>query len=201
MSKGLQQNAEANEQVGKRPHIGLFVICAVLWIAIDRASKVFFESSYVVGQTSPDFGPVRFCLVHNTGAAWGMFSNSTFVLAVFSLAVCALIVAFFVLHQRVFGFRASFVETLGASLICAGGIGNAIDRLSQAFVTDFIQFTFIDFPVFNVADIGVTCGIVILILGYIIASRAYERGLGGDAREDEGRLGAADGSEKDGTDA
>ena len=55
------------------------------------------------------------------------------------------------------------VQTLGIALIAAGGIGNAIDRFSQGFVTDFIAVTFVDFPVFNVADIGVTCGVVILV--------------------------------------
>ena len=55
----------------------------------------------------------------------------------------------------------------------AGGIGNAIDRFAQGFVIDFIEFSFMDFPVFNVADIGVTCGFVILIIGFILSTRSY----------------------------
>ena len=51
----------------------------------------------------------------------------------------------------------------------AGGIGNAIDRFAQSYVVDFIEFSFIDFPVFNVADIGVTCGFVLLFIGLILA--------------------------------
>ena len=47
----------------------------------------------------------------------------------------------------------------------------AIDRFSQLYVVDFIDFTFIDFPVFNVADIGVTCGFVLLVIGYLLATR------------------------------
>ena len=55
--------------------------------------------------------------------------------------------------------------------MCSGGLGNAIDRFSQLYVVDFIDFTFIDFPVFNVADIGVTCGFVLLVIGYLLATR------------------------------
>ena len=55
--------------------------------------------------------------------------------------------------------------------MCSGGLGNAIDRFSQLYVVDFIDFTFIDFPIFNVADIGVTCGFVLLVIGYLLVTR------------------------------
>ena len=53
----------------------------------------------------------------------------------------------------------------------SGGLGNAFDRFAQGYVIDFIDFTFIDFPVFNIADIGVTCGFVLLVIGYLLAAR------------------------------
>ena len=59
-------------------------------------------------------------------------------------------------------------ETVGFALVVAGGIGNAIDRFLLGYVVDFIEFAFFEFPVFNVADIGVTCGFVILIIGLIV---------------------------------
>lgn len=184
MSDSSVQQQQVHEQAAGRPRYGLFFVCALVWVVLDRVTKAYFESSYTLGQVSPDYGPVRFRLVHNTGAAWGMFANSTFALAVLALAVCALIVVLLVLHRRMFGFQASAFETLGLALVFAGGVGNAIDRLAQAFVTDFIEFTFMEFPVFNVADIGVTCGFVILILGYGIASHAYIREVGYDEAAD-----------------
>ena len=53
----------------------------------------------------------------------------------------------------------------------AGGIGNALDRFTLGYVVDFVDFTFIDFPVFNVADIGVTCGFVVFIASMLYAWR------------------------------
>ena len=59
-------------------------------------------------------------------------------------------------------FLFSSFQLILIAIIAAGGIGNAIDRLVTGYVVDFICFDFIDFPVFNIADIGVTCGITIL---------------------------------------
>jgi signal peptidase II len=52
-------------------------------------------------------------------------------------------------------------------LIFAGAIGNFIDRLKQQYVVDFIYFSPIDFPVFNVADIYVTCGCALMIVLFL----------------------------------
>lgn len=52
----------------------------------------------------------------------------------------------------------------GVALITAGGIGNLIDRVFRGYVTDFFEFTFIKFPVFNVADCLITVGAVISII-------------------------------------
>lgn len=59
-------------------------------------------------------------------------------------------------------------------LVAAGGIGNAIDRFALGYVVDFIQPLFIDFPVFNVADIGVTCGFVLLVLSLLLQRPASD---------------------------
>ena len=55
--------------------------------------------------------------------------------------------------------KISRLEVLGMGMVVGGAIGNAIDRLVFGFVTDFFATRFIDFPVFNVADIGITCGV------------------------------------------
>ena len=106
-------------------------------------------------------------LVHNTGGAWGIFSDSTFALGVFSLIVCAVLAGSCLATLK----ASSFAQVVSFALIVAGGIGNAIDRFVQGFVTDFIEFSFIDFPVFNVADIGVTCGFALLVIALILEWR------------------------------
>ena len=108
--------------------------------------------------------------MHNTGGAWGIFSDSTFALGVFSIIVCVALAGFFIATIK----DTNGVQTVAFALIIAGGIGNAIDRFTQGYVTDFIEFSFIDFPVFNIADIGVTCGFVLLIIGILFSMRTGE---------------------------
>ena len=147
----------------------LFAVIVVAWIALDQWAKSLF-AGLVPGQTLGTTlgGLVNLMLVHNTGAAWGIFADNTFALGVFSVVVVAVLVVYFIVNIR----TVNIVQTVGFALICAGGIGNAIDRFVQGYVTDFIAVTFIDFPVFNVADIGVTCGVAVLIIGLLIGSRS-----------------------------
>lgn len=143
----------------------VFFGIALVWIVYDRLTKVYFEGSYSLGQVSPiDYLVIRFRLVHNTGMAWGLFGDSTFMLGAFSLIVCAAIVALFFFYDKLFLRPPTLVESTALGLILAGGIGNAIDRFIQGYVIDFLEFTFIDFPVFNIADIGVTCGFALLLI-------------------------------------
>lgn len=154
----------------------LFCVVALVWLVFDQITKAYFQGAYELGQTSAgDFGLFRFRLVHNTGMAWGMFGDSTFALGVLSCVVCIAILAAFFLWPRFAGHRLIWLETLGLSLVFAGGLGNAIDRFAQGYVVDFIDFTFMDFPVFNIADIGVTCGFVLIVLGFLIADRKAAR--------------------------
>lgn len=144
-------------------------VLVVLWVALDQ-----FAKSLVAGQelgkmlAGPFLGLVDFRLVHNTGGAWGIFEGSTMALGVFSLVVCALLIGYYVWQRN----EANLVQTIGIGLIVAGGIGNAIDRFAQGYVVDFIEFSFFDFPVFNVADIGVTCGFVLLFCGLAFSWRS-----------------------------
>ena len=160
--------ADAKNQ-GRRPaKAAVFFIIAASWVVLDRVTKSFFDGqepgSILAG---PFLGLVDIRLVHNTGGAWGIFSDSTFALGVFSLIVCAVLAVYCLATLK----ASSFAQVVSFALIVAGGIGNAIDRFVQGFVTDFIEFIFIDFPVFNVADIGVTCGFALLVIALILEWR------------------------------
>ena len=146
----------------------IFVVVVALWLLLDQATKIHFNA-YQLGELvgGPFAGIFQFRLVHNVGAAWGMFGGAVIPLAVMSILVCLALSAYlFALSPR-----SCAMTALGVSLVVAGGIGNAIDRLSLGYVVDFIEPVFIDFPVFNIADIGVTCGFVIFFLGMIYEYR------------------------------
>ena len=141
------------------------------WIGLDQWTKSLFagvQSGAFLGNVLG--GLVDFRLVHNTGAAWGIFAGNTVALGLFSLIAIAVLIGYFLFSIK----SISLVQTIGIALIIAGGIGNVIDRFVQGYVIDFIAVTFIDFPVFNVADIGVTCGIALYFFGLLLQWRAVE---------------------------
>ena len=162
----------------------LFVLVAAAWFALDVATKGWVSEGWQEGDvvTGPILGLVRFHLVHNTGMAWGMFGDSTFALGVLSLAVCAAATA----YLFAFSSRPNTLETTGIALVVAGGLGNALDRFTLGYVVDFIEPVFIDFPVFNVADIGVTCGFAIFLAGMALAWCREDRALAAAPTDGEG---------------
>ncbi len=153
----------------KARNLILFTGCVLFWVVIDRITKVFIDSNFaagniIVGNIANLF---QLDLVHNTGAAWGSFSGATLVFVIIAFLVCVLVCIFVWKEAPV----ANCAEIIGLSLLVAGGIGNAIDRVLYGYVVDFITPTFIDFPTFNIADIGVTCGIILAAFGYIVQSK------------------------------
>ena len=108
----------------------------MVWLLVDQATKAFCES-FGVGTViaGPFFGVFDLALVHNTGAAWGMFGDMTLVLAVLSLVVCVAAA----LYLFLFVPDSSALCAVGLSLVVAGGIGNAIDRFANMYVIDFIR--------------------------------------------------------------
>lgn len=147
--------------------VALFAI-VVVWVILDQVTKSLVADQQLDAMfAGPFLGLVDFRLVHNTGGAWGIFAGNPAALGVFSIVVCALMIAYYIWQRN----EVNLLQTVGIGLIVAGGIGNVIDRFAQGYVVDFIEFSFFDFPVFNVADIGVTCGFVLLFLGLAIAWR------------------------------
>lgn len=142
----------------------LFLIIAMDWFAIDYYMKGYanqFQPGEVFG--GPFFGLFDLCLVHNEGGAFGMFGNASLILGAFSIIVCLIVVVYLVK----FAPRSSVGMTIGLALIFAGGLGNAVDRFMYGYVIDYIQLIPFDFPVFNLADMGVVCGVIIAVFAFL----------------------------------
>lgn len=180
--------APSGKNPRRRRDVIVFSSVLLVWIAVDYLSKRFFDGAqHVPGDiiAGPFLGLFRFRLVHNTGAAWGMFGDSTTALAILSLLVCVVLV----IYLFAFAPRPNLGQVIGLALVVAGGIGNIIDRLAQGYVIDFIEPVFIDFPVFNVADIGVTCGFVLFAISLILSWRREDRSADSSGRTAaEGKL-------------
>lgn len=157
------------------------------FLIVDQVTKVMMRDAVSAGFTSADFIPgileLRFAM--NTGAAFSLGEGFGFVFVILALAV--------VVFTVVYLWRAPLVsrlEVVGLGMLAGGAVGNAIDRMLFGFVTDFFATTFISFPVFNVADIGITCGAVIAFVGFLLSpanregadERAEKAPRGGDSR-------------------
>jgi signal peptidase II len=107
-------------------------------------------------------------LVFNTGAAFsiGAGGGATLLFTVLAVLICVGIGLWFWFDDEL--PRAAI---LGLSAVAGGGIGNMIDRVVSGQVTDFLATTFVDFPVFNVADIAVTCGVAVSLAVILLSSR------------------------------
>lgn len=98
----------------------------------------------------------------NTGAAFSIFSDSTMFLSIVTLIIIVAGIIYLML-----GKVEGKLMNVCAVFILAGGAGNLIDRFAQGYVVDYIKTLFIDFPVFNFADILVVVG-VFVVCGYLI---------------------------------
>lgn len=145
----------------------VFVVVVLVWIVLDRITKQNAEVLLQSTSPAPSVAPlVTFGLVHNEGAAWGSFSGMVDAIIIVTVILCAAIAFYAIFASK----SASVLEMVGLALIFAGGIGNLIDRIFSGYVIDFIEFLFIDFPTFNVADIGITCGIVCVLVSFLLRS-------------------------------
>lgn len=142
----------------------------LLWILIIAASVILDQASKWIVVNAMEYGEsivlikniFSFQYIHNYGAAWGMFSNHRWV---FMLITSVALIAMPIILYRY--RKMHFLFGLSLSLFIGGAIGNMIDRIFLGYVVDFFQFTFIDFPIFNIADICVVCGAIIMMV-YVI---------------------------------
>ena len=154
--------------MNKRPLIKRFLIIALpifaVMLVFDLVLKHVLDSSMQVGQ-STDFLPgfIDIVIVHNEGSAWGMFAgmNVFFIILTF---IFIGVLFWYTLSENV--VHPLYHIALG--FVLAGSIGNLVDRIAFGYVRDFLHFEFWpSFPVFNIADMCLTVG-VIVFLAYII---------------------------------
>lgn len=107
-------------------------------------------------------GVLELRYLENRGAAFGILQNQKGILLIVSVLFIGVILFF--LNKVPDTPRYAILHVLAAAVI-AGGVGNMIDRFRQSYVVDFIYFSLIDFPIFNVADIYVvTATILVFVL-------------------------------------
>lgn len=132
-----------------------------IWVLIDQLSKYFITNNLFLYQSIPlikDF--LSLTLIYNTGIAFGLFKNKNILFLIFNF----LIIVYFVFLERR-GKVKRLTQKIGFGLILGGAIGNLIDRIRFGYVIDFIDFHF--WPVFNIADVGITIGAVLFLFSFL----------------------------------
>ncbi len=141
----------------------LWTIIIIASVLLDQLTKwIVIRNMDLYQSIDVIDGLFSFTYIHNRGAAWGMFSDSRWVFIVATAA--ALIVLPIVLYKY---RKLHLIFGLSLSFLIGGALGNMIDRVFNGYVVDFLEFTFIDFPVFNVADIFIVVGTAMMMI-YIL---------------------------------
>ena len=137
---------------------------AIIALAIDQITKV--ATTIMLDLNKPiqvikNFFYLTLC--HNEGAAWGLFSNTKAVILI------GTIIALIVIYHFIYCFKQNKRNTLAFGLLLGGLSGNLIDRLLFGYVRDFLDFYIFgyDYPVFNVADICIVLGVILLIIAVL----------------------------------
>jgi len=127
---------------------------------MDQISKAMVRVA-MVEQQSTNLIPylIKLTYVRNEGAAFGLFPGRQPIFMVTSLLVLFVIAAFWRRTRPV-----QWPVVVALALVTGGAVGNLIDRLLLGYVTDFFEFGFVKFPVFNVADSCIVVGVAILML-------------------------------------
>lgn len=144
----------------------LTIIVIFLVIIIDQCTKYMVRINFEQGETLPIISDIlHLTYVRNLGAAFSMFENIKVVTIIIPLFILLIaITALFFFYKRISRF-----SRISISLIIAGGMSNLIDRIILGYVTDMIDFRI--FPVFNIADISVCVGCVLLIVGMFLPDK------------------------------
>ncbi len=143
----------------------LYELIIVLLIGIDQLSKIWaLNSLKEIGSIPIIQNIFHLTYVENRGAAFGLFQNNQMIFVI--VALSASIFGLYYLHKNK---NISIIGKSGIILIISGAIGNLIDRVRLGFVVDYFDFRFIWEYVFNVADIFVVIGTILLCI-YILNS-------------------------------
>lgn len=140
----------------------IYELIILILIAVDQLSK-YWALNYLkdVGSISVIQNIFHLTYVENRGAAFGMFQNNQMIFVI--VAILASIFGLYYLHTK----KIHLIGRTGILLIISGAIGNLIDRVKLGYVVDYFDFRIVWEYVFNVADVFVVVGTILLCV-YIL---------------------------------
>jgi signal peptidase II len=139
-------------------------ITAAICMLLDQSAKTWARSSLIAGSTQQFIpGFLKFTLTTNTGGAFSVGRGNNTLMTVFVIIFVMAIVYWMVNRERS-DMPPGVAERIGMGALLGGALGNLWDRLTLGHVTDFLDFAFISFPVFNLADVCIDIGLAIILI-------------------------------------
>lgn len=142
-----------------------YAIVAVICLILDQLSKYWTAAHIEEGSGQVKAIPGLFHLtnVHNTGAAFSFLQGARW----FFVVLCVVFVAVVIYLMAKNSIRQP-VARWAAVVVMAGAVGNCLDRIISGYVVDMIELEFIKFPVFNVADMFITVGVIVFVIAMLL---------------------------------
>ena len=136
----------------------------------DQLFKYWILANIPLGAELPFLpGLIRLTYVQNTGAAFSAFEGQQWLFALIFAVMTVLLLWEYFKNRMPF----SRLERWCIAAIYGGGLGNMIDRVRFGYVVDMLETEFMDFPVFNVADIFITCGCILLMVSLAFFNKEF----------------------------
>ncbi len=142
----------------------LYLLIVGLGLAADQLTKLLVVSKLPLGAAYALLPFLQLHHVRNTGAAWSLFAGNTFGLAVFSVVLLGVLLVWLAKTPAELAW-----QRVALCLVIAGALGNMLDRFRLGYVVDFLELP--HWPVFNVADILLCCGVGLLALCLLLEER------------------------------
>ncbi len=148
----------------------IYLCITILLIVADQATKLCtINILKPVGTVEFIKNIISFTYVENRGAAFGILQNNRWFFIAFTIVMIVAIVIYTIKIKP-----KSALYMWSTSLIVSGGIGNLIDRIFRGYVVDMIEITFVNYPVFNFADICVVIGAILLCV-FVLTDKNLEK--------------------------
>ena len=138
-----------------------FILLSILIVLSDQFTKNIINVN-INSLIKNNFIFFSIDYIKNYGAAFNLFSGNRIFLSTVSFII-TIILIYFILNKK----NMSNLDLFSYSFILGGTIGNGFDRITKGYVIDFINLNFINFPVFNIADISINIGLLFIIYGFI----------------------------------
>ena len=147
-----------------------YTLFAAVIVVLDQLAKYLTVANIALYDAIPFIpGLLELTYIQNTGAAFSSFEGQQWLFALIFVLFTGMILYEYFKTPKPF----TALERWCIAAIYGGGLGNMIDRVRLGYVVDMIHTTFMDFPVFNVADCFITCGCAVMMVSLFLCNKGF----------------------------